>query len=110
MQLKRRTPLIAEPPKQPESPKKTALPMRSRRIAAQHLDYIAASKRGDVLLMRKMGVLPATTAPSSASRRTYDAVFNANLSAGDVQAFDDMFQATKTRGARTGRRPVAARA
>ena len=49
----RQPPLISSPPKRKLPPKRT-LPLRSRRIAARQMDYIPTSKRGGVLLMKKM--------------------------------------------------------
>jgi hypothetical protein len=50
VQRKRKTLLIASPPKQ-KPPTKPVIPHRSRRITAQPLGHIPASKRGEVLLM-----------------------------------------------------------
>lgn len=71
------------------------------------MDYIPASKRGEVLMMKKMGMLPAAAAPSSASRRSFDALFNSSLLASEVEAFDELFPATKKRVGRMSRRPMA---
>jgi len=57
--------------------------------------------------MKKMGVLPATAAPSSVSRRTFVAFFEAKLSASEVEAFDVLFPATKTWVGTAARRPMA---
>jgi hypothetical protein len=43
------SPLIREPPKQP--PATSVLPWQSRRLAAQSLSRVPASKRGEVLIM-----------------------------------------------------------
>jgi hypothetical protein len=104
VQCRRQTPLIAEPPKQKVTQGRPFIPMRSTRIAAQQMDHIPASKRGEVLLMRKMGVLSANATPTSASRRTYDSVFRGNLSTADVEAFDELFPATKPRRTKAPRR------
>ena len=47
------SPLIREPSKQ--SPAKPVLPLRSRRLAAQSLSRVPAFKRGEVLIMQRMG-------------------------------------------------------
>jgi hypothetical protein len=51
---KRDLPLIREPPKQP--PVKPVLPWRNRRLAAQSLSRVLASKRGEVLIMQHIGL------------------------------------------------------
>jgi hypothetical protein len=63
------TPLINSPPKQKTPPKRT-LPLRSRRIAAQKMDHIPASKRGEVLLKKKLGLLEPSAPSSSAPKRS----------------------------------------
>ena len=48
-----------------EGGNKAPLPIRSRRIAAQSLSHIPTSKRGEVLLMKRMGIAPPATPVSS---------------------------------------------
>jgi hypothetical protein len=75
------------------------------------MDHIPTSKRGEVLLVRIMGVLlPTNAAPTSASRRSYQSVFHDELSKTDVDAFNEIFPAMKARGGRVPRRPTAAAA
>lgn len=105
VQVKRQTPLIGAPPKPKQPTKRNAVPMRSRRIAAQQLDHIPASKRGEVL-KKRMGSAQATARPASASTKPYDAVFGADLNAEDVAAFEALFPATRNRGTRALRRTV----
>jgi hypothetical protein len=50
------------------------LPSRSRRIAAQSISHIPASKRGEYLIMKRMGLISGAQHPS----------------ASDVQAFEEM--------------------
>ena len=45
---KKASPLICEPPKPPLA--KTVLPLRSKRLAAQSLPQVPASKRGEILI------------------------------------------------------------
>jgi len=106
VQLKRPSPILKEPPKRRELARKPPVPIRSRRIAAQQLDHVPASKRGEILLMRKLGVLPANAAPSSASRRSFDKLFT-DLSNSDAEAFDELFTVNKGRGTQVARRPTA---
>lgn len=108
VQVSRPAPLIASQPKQKDVPRKHTLPLRSRRIAAQKLGHIPASKRGEVLLMKKMGFAPPQAAPSSAAKKSFDALFTANLSDNDVAAFDDMFPAARPRTGRALRQNSAA--
>lgn len=61
-----RKPLLRlQTPRQPRRSPKPAVPSRSRRIAAQSIAHIPASKRGEYLVRKRLGeknVLPASTA------------------------------------------------
>ena len=63
--------------------------------------HIPTSKRGEVLLMRRMGFAPPAAPISSASKRAYDDFFARNLTSSEVEALDVLFTATN---ATTGRR------
>jgi hypothetical protein len=64
-------PLISSPPKQKPPPKR-ALPIRSRRIAAQQMGHIPASKSGEILLMKKHCLsLRSSVRTNPTSRATY---------------------------------------
>jgi hypothetical protein len=65
----RQPPLISSPPKHKTPPKRT-LPLRSRRITAQQMDHIPMSKRGKVLLMKRMGFLEPSANSSLQHLRT----------------------------------------
>ena len=80
--------LISSPP----TPSKQTLPLRSRRIAAQKMDHIPASKRGKLLLKKKLGLLEPSTPPASMAKRSYESYFKGNLSTVDVEALDKLFQ------------------
>ena len=71
----RQPPLISSPPKQKPAPKRTTLSIRSKQIAAQQMDHIPASKRGEVLLMKKMRILTPLAPISSVAKRSYDSYF-----------------------------------
>jgi hypothetical protein len=88
IRMVRPPPLITSPPKQP--PPKQLVPKRSGRIAAQQMDHIPASKRSEVLLMRKMGFLEPSASPSSAAKDSYES-FEVGISAADAEAFDLLF-------------------
>jgi hypothetical protein len=87
-------PLICSPPKQKTLPMRT-LSLRSRRIATQQMDHIPASKRDEVLLMKKMGFLEPSAPPSSAAKCSYESYFKGDLLAADVEALDELFLACK---------------
>jgi hypothetical protein len=80
VQLRRQSLLIALPPKLLPPPKKHIIPKRSR----QPLAHIPTSERGEVLLMKKMGILPPAAPVSSAAHNTYDTIFARNLSSEQV--------------------------
>lgn len=104
--IKRPLPILKEPPRNKDVPKKPPVPFRSRCIAAQKMDHVPASKRGEVLLMRRLGGLPANAQPTSASRRSFDKMFT-NLTNTEQEAFNELFPATKKKGARVARRTQA---
>ena len=60
---------------QPDVEAQPKLPTRSRRIAAQVLSRVPASKRGEVLVMKRMGYLDGQTRLSTASKDAYDNIF-----------------------------------
>ena len=95
------SPLITSPPRQKVATKRQPLPKWSRRISAQPLAHIPTSKRGEVLLMRRMGFAPPAGPISSASKRAYGDFFARNLTSREVEALDEQFPATN---ATTGRR------
>ena len=63
--------------------------------------HIPSSKRGEVLLIQRMGFAPSAGPISSASKRAYDDFFARNLTSSEVEALDELFLATT---AMTGRR------
>jgi hypothetical protein len=75
VQVTRQPPLINSPPKEKSAAKRTTLPIRSRRIAAQQMDHIPASKHGEVLLMKWVRILAPSTPISSAAKRSYNSYF-----------------------------------
>jgi hypothetical protein len=59
------------------------------------MDHISVSKRGEVLLMKRMGFLEPSAAPSSAAKHSYDSYFEGDLSTAEVEALDELFPAYK---------------
>jgi hypothetical protein len=81
--------LIREPPKQP--PAKPVMPWWSRRLAAQRLSRVPASKRGEVLIMQRMGYTKGSSASSALELETFDKIFDSNLTASNVEALGALF-------------------
>jgi len=106
VQVKRPSPIIAEPPRQKPAAKRPTVPHRNSRIAAQQMGHNPASKRGEVLLMKKMGVQPPNAPVSSAAKRSYESIFKGNMSLTQAAAFDELFPAVQTRAGRATRRPT----
>ena len=100
VQLKRQSSLIVSPPRQKEATIRQPLLVRSRRIVAQLLAHIPTPKRGEVLLMQKMGIVPPIGPVSSVSKGTYDAIFAGNLTLSHVAALDELFPVTNNRAGR----------
>jgi len=100
VQLKRQSSLIVSPPRQKEATIRQPLLVRSRRIVAQLLAHIPTPKRGEVLLMQKMGIVPLAALVPSVSKGTYDAIFAGNLTPSHVATLDKLFPATNNRAGR----------
>jgi hypothetical protein len=88
---KRDSPLIHEPPKQP--PAKPVLPWRSRRLAAESLSRVPASKREEMLIMQRIGYTKGPSAPSASELEAFDKLFDGNLFASNAEAMDALFPA-----------------
>ena len=76
---------------QPEVEAQPRLPTHSRRIAAQALSRIPASKRGEVLVMKRMGYLDGQTRPSTVSQDAYDSIFVDQLNPSHAEAMRQLF-------------------
>jgi hypothetical protein len=59
------------------------------------MDHIPASKRGEVLLMKRMGILAPSVPISSAAKRSYNSYFEGTLSEANVEALDELFPASR---------------
>jgi hypothetical protein len=59
------------------------------------MDYIPASKCGEVLLKKKLGLLEPLAPSSSASKRFYESYFKGDLSTAEVEALDELFPACR---------------
>ena len=70
---------------------------------------VPVSKRGEVILMKKMGFTHSAQ-PSSGERRSFDAFFSRNMTDQEVKAMEELFPANITRAGKTTRRPLAAAA
>ncbi|CAD6259814.1 unnamed protein product [Miscanthus lutarioriparius] len=70
-----KAPSLLLPLPQPTVEAQPKLPTRSRRIAAQPLSRVLASKRGEVLMMKRMGFLDGQTRPSTTVVDAYDSIF-----------------------------------
>jgi hypothetical protein len=88
---KRDSPLIREPPKQP--PTKPILPWWSRRLVAQSLSRVLASKRGEVLIMQRMGYTKGPSVPSASELEAFDRIFDGNLTVSEAEALNELFLA-----------------
>jgi hypothetical protein len=80
--------------------RRNPLPKRSKRITAQPRAHIPTSKRGEVLLMQRMGFTPPAALVSSASKRAYDDLFAGNLTLSEAEALEALFPTTNTRTSR----------
>ena len=102
---KRDSLLIREPPKQPLA--KPVLPWRSRRLAAQSLSRVLASKRGEVLIMQRMSYTRDPSVPSASELKAFDRLFDGNLTASEAKALNELFPAVGKAPSRQPRRRKA---
>jgi hypothetical protein len=94
VQVVQEPPLIASPPRQRMPVRKPQhIRPRSRRIAAQSLTHIPASRRGEVLLNQRLGISPPTAPVSPAPKGILDALHSGTLSSSQVEALDALFPA-----------------
>jgi len=77
------SPLIREPPKQ--APAKVILP----RQVAQSLSRVPASKRGEILVMQRLGLVIVRATPSSSAVKAYEDLYKPDAS--NVKALATIF-------------------
>ena len=107
---KPRTPPLLQlpPPEQPEATPWPKIPTRSRRIAAQSLSHIPASKREGFLVRKRLGHTEAQAELASTAKPTYDEIFGNNHD--HMQALRELFPPEGDIGARKRCRQQTARA
>jgi len=79
--------LIREPPKQ--APAKVVLPRRSKRQAAQSLSRVPVSKRGEILVMRRLGLVTVGSSPNASAVKAYEDLYKPDAS--NVKALAAIF-------------------
>ena len=89
---KRPSPLIREPPKSP--PAKVVLPLQSKRLAAQTLLHVSASKRGEILIIQHQDLVKGLSTPSASLKKAYEALYEARPNASNIEALETLFQDT----------------
>ena len=83
-----------------DNARRTVCVWTTKSIAAQLLAHIPTFKRGEVLLVQKIGIVSPAALVSSTSKGTYDAIFAGNLTPSHVAALDELFPATNNRASR----------
>ena len=76
---------------------KPVIPWWSRLLAAQPLSRVSASKRGDVLIMQRMGFAKGPSASSASELEAYEKLFDGDLTASEAEALDELFAAVRSR-------------
>ncbi|CAL5092434.1 unnamed protein product [Urochloa decumbens] len=113
VQTKVRTPLAPLAPKKPSRADalpagEFKLPQRSRRLASQPLSNVPAARRGEVLMMKRFGIIPENGAATMSSRKAYDALYREKLEDKEFAAARVLFPTGKAPSARP-RRTAAVR-
>ena len=70
---------------------------RSRQLAAQPLSRVPASKRGEVLIMQRMGFTKGPSTSSTSELAAYDKLFSGDLTTSEADAPDELFPAVRSR-------------
>ena len=65
------------------------LPIHSKSIAAQPLSRVPASKQGEVLVMKRMGMLDGQ--PATIAMDAYDSIFVDQLNPSHAEAMRELF-------------------
>jgi hypothetical protein len=65
------------------------LPKRSRRIVAQSILHILASKRGKHLVLKRLGLTSGMSSPSTSALKAYDGIYIGDH--GNMQALCELF-------------------
>ncbi|CAN6167785.1 unnamed protein product [Urochloa humidicola] len=82
------------------------LPQRSRRIAAQALSNVPASKRGEVLMMKRFGVIDENAIVTKESRKAYDELYCKKLTPKEFTTARVLFPSERVPSSRRTRRSV----
>ena len=65
------------------------LPKRSKRIAAQSLSHISVSKRGEHLVLKRLGLTSGMSSPSTSAMKAYEEIYSGDP--GNMQALRELF-------------------
>jgi len=101
-------PLLQLPEQAPEADARPWIPSRSIRLAAQNISHIPVAKRGEVLLMRRMGFSQGLQEPSPATKQMYEEIFSG--ASEHSEALRQLFPPEDDVGPRKRRRRPSARA
>ena len=66
-------------------------------MAAQPLSRVPASKRGEMLIMQRMGFTKVPSTPFTSELAAYDKLFGGDLTASEAEALDELFLAVRSR-------------
>ncbi|KAJ1257052.1 hypothetical protein BS78_K229800 [Paspalum vaginatum] len=72
---------------------KSALPLRSRRLASQRLAGVPVTKRGEIILMRRLGLIKDAAVVTPTVKKQYDDLFDQGLTPEQVSAIRKLFPA-----------------
>jgi hypothetical protein len=102
---KARQPLLLELPGDDSTPDQRplpALPKWSRRIAAQSLSHIPVPKRGEHLVLKRLGLTSGVSTPSTSAMKAYEEMYGGDP--GYMEALCELFPSDSDVGAYKRRR------
>ncbi|KAJ1267282.1 hypothetical protein BS78_07G044600 [Paspalum vaginatum] len=79
------TPVRTAPPANAEPP------LRSKRIAAHKLAHVPVAKRGEVLIMQKLGYADRAVAVTASAIKRYNSIYHGHLTADHRHAISELF-------------------
>jgi len=90
-----RTPLAQPPPpKTGRAARSTAvvtLPKRSSKIASQSLANVPVAKRGEIVVMRRLGFIDDKAPATATSLKAYNEIYRGKLQSNHIEAMDELF-------------------
>ena len=67
------------------------MPKRSSRIASQSLANVPVAKRGEIVVMRRLGFIDDKAPATATSLKAYNEIYRGKLQSNHIEAMDELF-------------------